>query len=114
MRIINILAVGLVGLGACASPRDAPDRGAERTFAQSVAAAESRAAVAVVGTRVCRRLTVGIAEQEWIQGVVVSVAAEEIAVRIDNPGQMSHTVDGVAVVRGALLRGPSKPWTPCR
>jgi len=63
LRIIYILALGLVGLGACASPGDTPHRGAEQAFAQSVAAAESRAAVAIVGTKVCRRLTLGIAEQ---------------------------------------------------
>ena len=101
-------------LCACAAPPERPDPAAARAHAAAVAAAEARAAVGVVGTRVCRRLTVGIADSEWISGVVTGIRGEIVTVQIDNPGRMSHVLDGVAVVRGASLRGRAEGWTPCR
>lgn len=103
-------------LGGCAAPPEAPDPAAARAHARAVAAAEARAAVAVVGTRVCRRVTAGIGNHEWVSGVVVEVtetSPEWVMVRIDKPGRMPHVIDGVAVVRGATLRGASELWTPC-
>jgi len=101
-------------LCACAAESERPDPQEARAHAAAVAAAEARAAVAVVGTRVCRRLTVGIADSEWISGVVVETRGEIVTVQIDNPGRMSHEVDGVLVARGVKLRGRAEGWTPCR
>ena len=111
MRLVLLIAVLVCG---CAQTPEPPDAEAARAHAKAVAEAEARAAVAVVGTRVCRRLAVGIADSEWISGVVTETRPETVTVQIDNPGRMSHMVDGVLVTRGASLRGRAERWTPCR
>ena len=101
-------------VSACAAPPERPDPVAARTHAAALAEAEARAAVAVVGTKVCRRLTAGIGNHEWVSGTVIEASPEWVTVQIDNPGRMSHMVDGVDVVRGAKLKGRAELWTPCR
>lgn len=100
-------------LCGCAAAPERPDPAAERAHAAAVAAAEARAAVAVPGARVCRRLVLGIGNVDWVSGVVVAVEGDVVTVQIDNPGRMSHVLDGVAVVRGARLRSGVELWTPC-
>ena len=108
---LALLAALLCG---CTTPPERPDPQVARAHAAAVAKAEARAGVAIVGTRVCRRLTLGIGNYDWISGVVVAVDAEGVTVQIDNPGRMSHVLDGVLVVRGTRLHGRAERWTPCR
>jgi hypothetical protein len=100
-------------LGGCAAAPERPDPAAARAHAAAVAEAEARAAVAVPGARVCRRLVVGIGNVDWVGGVVVGVEGDVVTIQIDNPGRMSHVLDGVAVTRGAKLRGRAQAWTRC-
>jgi len=49
---------------------------------------EVEVAVAVPGAKVCRQLTVGIGNREWVRGVVVEAGSGTISVRIeDRPRQ---------------------------
>ena len=52
-------------------------------FARSRAFVEHASAVAIVGNRVCRRMTSGIATQAWVRGTVTAVKGDRIAVRVD-------------------------------
>lgn len=82
-------------------------------FARSIADTAARAAVAKPGARVCREMQVGIAERDWVRGLVVEVKAAQIAVRIDEPGRFEHIVNGVKVTLGAIVVDDAVSWTPC-
>ena len=72
------------------------------------------AAVAKTGAKVCRQTSIGIAERDWLRGVVTEVTGDAIAVRIEDPGRFPQSVNGVPVARGAVLRDSAMTWTPCR
>jgi hypothetical protein len=110
-HLVLLVAALLCG---CAETSGPPDAAAERAHAQAVAEAEARAAVAVVGAEVCRRVTAGIGNVEWVSGRVVAVDGEFVTVQIDKPGRLSHEVDGVVVARGTKLKTRPELWTPCR
>lgn len=61
----------------------------------------------------CRALLVGIAVRDWIRGEVTEVDAERIAVRIDEPGQQPHVIDGRPLVKGMTVWSEAAEWTPC-
>ena len=82
-------------------------------FARSIADTAARAAVAKPGARVCRQMTVGIAERDWVRGVVLEADDARVAVRIDEPGRFEHALNGVKVTRGAIVRDDAVAWTPC-
>ncbi len=82
-------------------------------IARARASAEFAAAVGRPGARVCRVMTVGITTQDWVRGRVTAVEADRIAVRIDDPGRFSHTLNGIAVVRDAVLWDAATAWIPC-
>jgi len=63
---------------------------------------EARAAVGKEGQKVCREVPVGIALRDWVRGVVVAVAPDNVAVRIDDPGQVAHLL---AMPKRARRRG---------
>jgi len=110
-RLVVLIAAFLC---ACAETPEQPDAEAARAHAKAVAEAEARATVAVVGAEVCRRVTAGIGNYEWVSGRVTAVEEEFVTVQIDKPGRLSHEVDGVAVVRGTKLKSRPELWTPCR
>jgi hypothetical protein len=109
----GLILLTIALLSGCAPAPQQPDRAAARAHAAAVAEAEARAAVAVLGARVCRRLVVGIGNVDWVSGVVVGVENDVVTIQIDKPGRMSHVLDGIAVTRGAKLRGPAQAWTRC-
>lgn len=74
---------------------------------------ERQVAVARVGVKLCRQLTVGIAERDWIRGVVVEVTGDKVGVRIDDPGRYQHVLGGISVTRGSVIRDAFTQWTPC-
>lgn len=98
-------------LAACGTtgqvPKDDP------RFARAVADTAVRAAVAKPGARVCREMRVGIAERDWVRGVVVSVEAPAIEVRIDDPGRYDHSLNDAQVRKGASVRDDPAAWVPC-
>lgn len=102
----------LTGLAAaCAMRTPAPND--DPRFARELADTATVAAVAKRGARVCREMQVGIAEREWVRGVVEEARDRHVAVRIVTPGQFEHTIGGVKLARGALVRDDAAAWTPC-
>ncbi len=84
-----------------------------KMFARERARGELAAAVGKPGAKVCRVMTVGISTQDWVRGTVMAVEADQIAVRIDDPGRFSHTFNGTTIVRGTVLRDAPAAWMPC-
>ena len=84
---------------------------------------EALVAVAKPGVKVCRALLVGIAVRDWIRGEVTAVeadtvagatvAADRIAVRIDDPGRQPHVIDNQPLVKGITVWSAAEEWTPC-
>ncbi len=74
---------------------------------------ESLEAVAKVGQKVCRAMPVGIARHEWIDGVVVKVQSEQVAVRIDEPGTFGEVIGGTELKKGEVIWDEPYGWTPC-
>jgi hypothetical protein len=74
---------------------------------------ETLIAVAKPGVKVCRTLPVGIAVRDWIRGEVTAVEAERIEVRIADPGQQPHVIDGRPLVKGMRVWSAAEQWTPC-
>jgi len=109
--LARALAVALAALAACAAPPAPSALDAER--ARTVADLAAQAAVAKPGVRVCRQVSVGISERDWLRGTVVEVAANLIAVRIDDAGRFPHTLEGVPVVRGTIAWSAAAGWIPC-
>ena len=105
-------AVALASLVSCSGepPRPAFDP----RLAKRIDEMATTAAVAKTGAKVCRQTAIGIAERDWLRGVVTEVSADSIAVRIEDPGRFPQSVNGTAVARGAVLRDNAVAWTPCR
>jgi len=82
-------------------------------IARARAKTETLAAVAKPGVKVCRALVVGIAVRDWIRGEVIAVHADRIEVRIDDPGQQPHEIDGKPLVKGMTHWFDASAWTPC-
>lgn len=112
MRRIALLVLAAT-LGGCAFWRPAPPARDDAPFARSVAETATVAAVARPGARVCREMQVGIAERDWVRGVVVEAQGSRVTVRIDEPGRFGHTIGGDAVVRGSTVKDDATAWTPC-
>ena len=87
--------------------------GTEMMRARARFAAEALAAIAREGQKVCREMPAGIGGRDWVRGVVVGIEGEHVGVRIDDPGRFPHSLNGTAVVRGALVRDTASAWTPC-
>ncbi|MEK7438442.1 MAG: hypothetical protein AAB150_16320 [Pseudomonadota bacterium] len=82
-------------------------------IARARAKTETLAAVAKPGVKVCRALLVGIAVRDWIRGEVRAVDAERIEVRIDDPGQQPHVIDGRPLAKGMRFWSEATEWKPC-
>jgi hypothetical protein len=82
-------------------------------FARTLADTATVAAVAKLGARVCREMQVGIAEREWIRGVVMAAEGRTVSVRIVTPGRFEHVVGGIKLARGAVVTDDAAAWTPC-
>lgn len=74
---------------------------------------EARAAVGKEGEKVCREMPIGIALRDWVRGIVVAVATDKVAVRVDDPGAQRHTIAGVEVNQGQVIWDRPQAWTPC-
>ncbi|MCX7144216.1 MAG: hypothetical protein NT123_24910 [Proteobacteria bacterium] len=77
------------------------------------AKAEALLAVGKSRVKVCRALLVGIAMRDWIRGEVIEVNGDRISVRIDDPGQQPHVIDGRLLVRGMTVWSAGDEWVPC-
>ncbi len=65
------------------------------------------------GVKVCRQMSVGIAERDLIRGVVVGTTAGEVSVRIEEPGRFEHVLNGIKVQRGSVVSDAVENWVPC-
>ena len=83
-------------------------------LARSVNETATTAAIAKVGAKVCRETEIGIAERDWLRGVVTEVTGDSIMVRIEDPGRFPQSLNGTAVARGAVVHDSATAWTPCR
>lgn len=112
-----VVAVCVVAsLAGCGAPpvRDAnAEELARATAARTVNDTAVRVAVSKPGQKVCRLLTVGISERDWIRGVVFAVEGDRVLIKIDQVGRFPQTLDGVALAPGALIRDTPLNWTPC-
>ena len=85
---------------------DAPTGpGTEMMRARARFAAEALGAVAREGQKVCREMPPG--GRDWVRGVVVGIDADQVGVRIDDPGQHAH------FPRGEVIWDLAQSWTPC-
>ena len=103
--------VGADGQGACPGLDAAALT--PRMIACARAEKEAEVAIAKPGVKVCRKLTVGIAVEDWIRGVVVEAAGGRVGVRIDDPGRIQQTLNGKPLTRGEVVWDAVSDWTPC-
>lgn len=110
-------ALLLAFLGACTSfpwgSSRPPDDAESRRWTQERMAKEIEVVVSVPGARVCRQFSVGIGNREWVRGIVVEAASGRIRIRIDDPGQYLHALDGVELHRGSIVQDAMDAWIPC-
>jgi hypothetical protein len=108
-----LLLGAVLSLAAC-GPQPARRTESDRASdARIIAEAASRAAVAKVGARVCKTLTVGISERDVIRGVVTEVSADKIRVKLEAVGRFPNHLDGVPLAVGALVPDDPLNWAPC-
>ena len=101
----------VAALSGCASKPEPPF---DRKVAGAVSTTAAEAAVSKPGTKVCRMVQLGIAERDWIRGVVQQTEeANTIRVRIEDPGKFPHSLNGTPVARGAVVLDKAIAWTPC-
>ena len=98
---------------ACSFVGQAPPSKDDPQFARAIADTATHAAVAKPGARVCREMQVGIAERDWVRGVVAEADGRRVTIRIDQPGRFEHTLNGVKVASGAVVSDDATAWTPC-
>ncbi len=84
-----------------------------RMRARALAYAEAVAAVGRPGIAVCREMKAGIATLERIKGTVMTVDAEGVSVRIDDPGLMGHVIRGTLIKKDTLVTDDFPHWIPC-
>jgi hypothetical protein len=113
MHVVIACSTAAVSIAACGSVE--PVRPAfDAQLARSVNDTATRAAVAKSGARVCRPMQVGIAERDWIRGVVTQISGDTIGVRIQDPGRFPQTLNGTPLARGVVVQDSPAAWTLCR
>ena len=105
--------VGLAACGAIGSRTKTSDEAERAAVARVLAETATRVAVSKPGAKVCRQLSVGISEHDWIRGVVTQIEGDKIRVRIEDPGRFPQVIDGTTLTRGALISDTPLNWVPC-
>jgi hypothetical protein len=104
-------------LAACGTTTDSvkqrADEQSRAANARIISSVATRVAVSKVGANVCRKVSVGISESDWIRGAVKEVGGDKIQVQIENPGRFPETLGGVPVAKGALIWDTALLWAPC-
>lgn len=109
----SLIVIAALVVAACSAPGKSTALMNDPRFARSVSETATVAAVARPGARVCREMQVGIAERDWVRGMVVEAKGSRVTVRIDDPGRFQHAIGGVSVARGASVTDDAIAWTPC-
>lgn len=81
--------------------------------ARSNAYVAAVAAASRVGIRICQERLVGIGVRESIKGTVTIADGDAITVRIEDPGQMGHVMQGQNLLRGSVVQSRAHQWKPC-
>lgn len=111
---VTTLVLGLLTTAsACSTANSELRRHGDSEFARALATTATVATVAKRGARVCREMRVGIAERDWVRGVVVEAEGRRVRIRIEDPGQYEHLVGGATAKRGAVVEDDAASWTPC-
>ncbi len=115
MKVLRPLLGGIAAimLGACATSGRAPGPAFDPQVASALNTTATEAAVAKPGAKVCRQMQVGIAERDWIRGVVSAIGDRKITVTIEDAGRFPHELNGTAVVRGTTVSDVASAWIPC-
>ena len=100
-------------IGGCETAKSAAVPAFDPQFARALNESATEAAVAKPGARVCRQMQVGIAERDWIRGVVSQIGDGKVTVRIDDAGRFPHELNGTTLKRGATVSDTATAWTPC-
>lgn len=114
MKIAILAAVPLAFAAACSAGPAGRQPGETAQFARSLVETATVAAVARRDAQVCREMRVGIAERDWVRGVVLEADGARVRIRIDEPGKFQHSIGGNALTRGAVVSDDALTWTPCR
>lgn len=85
----------------------------QRARILSRAQMESMATVVVPGTVVCRQISVGISDQDWIRGVIVATSSDHVSVKITDPGRFPFTLNGAEIAKNTIVQGNVSAWTLC-
>lgn len=113
-KLCALLAgAALVAMAGCSSKGPPRAPAFDPQFAHTLNETATQAAVAKPGAKVCRTIQVGIAERDWIRGVVSAISDRKVTVTIENAGRFPHELNGAAVVRGATVRDDPSAWIPC-
>ena len=108
----QLVCSAAVLLAACSTKPAGP--AFDPKLARNLDEMATTAAVAKTGAKVCRQTEIGIAERDWLRGVVTEVAGDAITVRIEQPGRFPQSLNGTPVARGATVRDSAAAWTLCR
>ena len=84
-----------------------------RMIARTLSETALRVAVAIPGAKVCRKVTVGIGSTDWVRGTVTAVDVDQIAVRIEDPGQFIEIIGNTPITKGITIWDTFIAWTPC-
>ena len=71
------------------------------------------ASVARPGINVCQERVIGIGVRDVIRGTVMAVDGDNVSIRIDDPGQFGHLIQGATAVKGMLINELPHYWRPC-
>jgi len=113
LRAALVEGLAAAMLAACSAGYQVPGRAFDPEFARVLNESATEAAVAKPGARVCRQMQVGIAERDWIRGVVSQIGDGKVTVKIDDAGRFPHELNGTTLKRGAIVSDTATAWTPC-
>lgn len=85
----------------------------EQKRLQSRAQYVAAAAVSAPGTEVCRKIPVGLAESDYLRGIVLGEHGGQVSVKIVNPGQFKQGFNGEPIVQGMIVHDSVTDWVPC-
>ena len=90
-----------------AGPLTPAMRARERAYVNTVTS------VSRPGLSVCQARVIGIGVRDTIRGTVLKVEDDMITVRIDDPGQYGHLLQGVPAAKGQVVNEMPYYWKPC-
>lgn len=109
-----LCTIAVIAACGCSMGSSARHAEVDPKFARAVAETAAVASVARPGAQVCREMRVGIAERDWVRGVVLEADGARVKIRIEAPGRFHHAIGGITLAIGAVVSDDAIAWTPCR